>query len=100
MKKKSILTNIWRSSLFLLCFLPAVSCSAQNDTSRQENVPTETTSYPVPAEKAQLWESLKSKTQKEYDVCQEHCGYEQSCLDRCESVYKNRLETEYKRLTE
>jgi hypothetical protein len=100
MKKISILTNTWCIGLLLFCFFPAVSCSAQNSTSTQKNVPKETTSYTVPEEKAQLWESLKSKTLKEYEVCQEHCGYEQSCLDRCESVYKNRLETEYKRLTE
>ena len=100
MKKKFILTNTWCISLFLLCFLPAVSCSAQNETGMQENDPQETTPYPVPKEKAQLWESLKSNAQNDYEVCQEHCGYEQNCLDRCERVYKNRLETEYKRLTE
>ena len=52
----------------------------------QENVPQEKSASTVPEEKAQLWESLKNNAQKDYDVCQEHCGYEQSCMDRCETV--------------
>ena len=31
---------------------------------------------------------------------QEHCAYEQNCLDKCEAAYKARLEREYKMLRE
>ena len=60
-----------------------------------ENVPQEKISYTVPEEKAQLLESLKNNAQKDYDICQEHCGYWQDCLGRCEKVYKYRLGREY-----
>ena len=104
MKNKSIATIIWSLAFFIFCFLSVTSCSSKNDSSVQESTPTGTstptgsTSYSVPAEKAQLWESRKSVAQKDYDVCLEHCGYDQSCLDRCETVYKIRLDREYKML--
>lgn len=44
----------------------------------------------MPAGKAQLWEDLKSKAQNDYDIYQEHYGYEQACLERPENAYKNR----------
>jgi hypothetical protein len=47
-----------------------------------ENFPQEKIFYTVPEEKAQLRESLKNNAQKDYDVCQEHCGYGQGCLVR------------------
>jgi len=100
MKKKPIRANTLCIGLFLLCLLPTASCGAQNDNSMKTYVPPEETAYEVPKEKAQLWKDLKSKAQNDYDICQEHCGYEQACLDRCESVYKNRLEKDYKMLNE
>jgi len=98
MKKTSIATISWSLALFILCFLTVTNCSGKNDSSMQENAPTDTTSYSVPADKTQQWESLKNVAQKDYDVCLEHCGSGQSCLDRCETAYKNRLDNQYKML--
>jgi hypothetical protein len=99
--------------LLLLLILPLTGCSRQDKDSQtgsnresssskaidsQEPAAGEATPYPVPAEKAQMWESLKNVALKDYEVCIEHCGTEQSCLDRCESVYKHRLENDYKRV--
>lgn len=92
MKKISIQTTTYGFALFLLCFLPATICSGQDGSSMQQNT------YSVPEEKAQLWESLNNIARKDYDVCLEHCGYEQSCLDRCETAYENRLARDHKRL--
>lgn len=99
MKVKSHLINIWCIVLFTLLLAFAVSCSAQNDSSRStKNMSPETTTYEVPKEKMQLWESLKKNALNDYDVCQEHCGYEQECLDRCEKAYETRLNNDYKNL--
>lgn len=100
MKRKPVLANTWCIGLFILCLLPVASCNAQTASSMKTNVPQEKTAYTVPKEKAQLWEDLKTKAQKDYDICQEHCSYQQACLDRCETAYKNRLENDYKMLTE
>ena len=99
MKNISIMKTSCGLTLFFLFFLTIAACSAKNDGSMQESVQTDTTSYSVPAEKAELWESLKNVARKDYDVCLEHCGYEQSCLDKCEAAYKNRLANQYKMLT-
>jgi len=60
--------------------------------------PKDVSDYQVPAEKAQLWEDIKKVALNDYDVCQEHCAYEQECLDRCEQAYNTRLEREYEML--
>jgi hypothetical protein len=81
--------------LFSICLylIPASVCSGLG---KSEEIPAdEKTPYKVPAEKAQKWEALKNVALKDYDVCLEHCGYEQACLDRCETVYKSRLDREY-----
>lgn len=98
MKKTFILKTSCGLAMFILCFLTVASCSGKDDNSIKASGPTGTTSYSVPAEKAQLWESLKNVAGKDYDVCLEHCGYEQSCLDKCEAAYKNRLDNQYKML--
>ena len=95
MKKTTLVTIIWSLALIILFFL-ATSCSGQDNNTMKGNAPKAIASYEVPAEKSRKWESLKNVALKDYDVCQEHCGYELSCLDRCEAVYNNRLEREYK----
>jgi len=70
------------------------------EAGRQGNVSVDANFAPVPPEKAQLWEDLKKVARKDYDVCLEHCGIDQGCLDRCESVFKTRLENDYKRVTQ
>ena len=66
----------------------------------RENGPNEMPVYEVPEGKAKLWRDLKNRALKNYEICLEHCGYEQSCIDRCEEVYRNRLADDYKRLAE
>lgn len=82
-------------SLGLILLLASV-CSGQNNGGK--TVSEMQTPYTVPAAKVQKWESLQNKVEKEYDICLEHCGYEQSCMDRCEAAYKNRLDREYRQL--
>jgi hypothetical protein len=107
--------------LLLFCIPAFTGCSSQEKSSQesaiskdknsqevidsknkdsQEGELKEKTSSPVPPENAQLWKSLQELAQKDYDVCLEHCGGEQSCLDRCASAYKHRLENDYKRVTQ
>jgi len=97
-------------ALLAFCLLPLTGCSSGDRemqdtgdgraTDRQENVTAEDPFPPVPPEKAQLWEGLKNVARKDYDVCLEHCGADQGCLDRCASVYTTRLENDYKRVTQ
>jgi len=81
-----------------VCLLILGACSGPESTSP----PTETTAdqpaYSVPAAKAEQWERRQIMVQNEYDICQEHCGFDHDCLARCEQVYKTRLEREYKQL--
>ena len=94
MRKTFNKSSIYSLALVLFFFLP-VSCSGQNKNTMQENITKDGTSVSVPAEKKQQWESLKNNALKNFDVCQEHCGYEQSCLDKCEVAYNSRLERDY-----
>jgi hypothetical protein len=55
--------------------------------------------YNIPEEKKQQWESMKNLVEKEYNVCLEHCGNDNNCLARCDSVYKTRLERERERIS-
>lgn len=108
--RKSSLVKKYRLPVLLLFFLLAAMGCSSGDTGVRETgragtgsgggVAPDETSYAVPAEKAQLWEDLKKVARKDYDVCLEHCGSEQVCLDRCASVYKTRLENDYKRVTQ
>jgi hypothetical protein len=99
MKSPSLRTKAWGIGLIILLLLFAVSCNGRNNSSKPEIMSKETANYEVPKEKMQLWESLKNTAMKDYDVCQEHCGYEQDCLDKCEKAYKARLDREYKNLS-
>jgi hypothetical protein len=89
-KTTSVIISI---CLFLILGSIFSGWSNSGEIPAEEKIP-----YTVPAEKAQKWEDLKNLVRKDYDVCLEHCGYEQSCLDRCETVYKIRLDREYKLL--
>ena len=99
MKLTSLRTNTWCSGLIILLLFLAASCSSRDNSSKPENMSKEATNYEIPKEKMQLWESLKNNALKDYNVCQEHCGYEQECLDRCERAYETRLDRDYKSLT-
>ena len=89
-KTTSILLSI---CLFLL---PAAICFGLGNSG--ETAADEKTPYTVPADKARKWAGLKNVALRDYDVCQEHCGYEQACLDKCETAYKQRLDREYNML--
>ena len=81
-----------------VCFLVLGACSGPDQASPPTGATTDQPAYSVPTEKAGQWERLQNMVRNEYDICQEHCGYDHTCLDRCEQVYKTRLEREYKRL--
>jgi len=99
MKLKSLQINTWYIALIIFLLPFVVSCGNRNNSSQPEDMSQEMTTYEVPKEKMQLWESLKSNAMKDYNICQEHCGYEQECLDKCEKAYKARLDREYKNLS-
>jgi len=68
---------------------------------RAENLTVESTGqqeYIVPEDKKLEWKNIKNHVLDEYKVCEEHCGENSDCLNRCESVYRHRLETEHKKL--
>lgn len=46
------------------------------------------------AQEAQ-WERIKEGLLRDYEVCQEHCGGDQACLDNCEKAYKARMDRRY-----
>ncbi|MFC1843683.1 hypothetical protein ACFLZ5_02725 [Thermodesulfobacteriota bacterium] len=94
MKFFFINTTTCSLALILLILLP-VSCSGQEKNTMQKNVTKDATSFEVPDKKKQFWESLKNNALKNYDICQEHCAYEQNCLDKCKAAYNSRLEREY-----
>jgi copper chaperone NosL len=72
-------------------------CDAQKHG--EGKMQAQSTTYTVPEEKKQQWESMKNLVEKEYNVCVEHCGNDKDCLDRCEAAYKARLHREYQRLS-
>jgi hypothetical protein len=83
------------SVVFAWSLFPGV-CKAQ----KQGKPGTDAQStYNIPEEKKQQWESTKNLVEKEYNVCVEHCGNDNNCLARCESVYKTRLERERQRIS-
>ena len=77
--------------LFLLSPVFAVEQQVIDSTGQQE--------YRVPEDKKQEWENMKNRVLDEYKVCEEHCGNDSDCMNRCERVYRHRLETEHKKLT-
>jgi len=86
------------SAIFSICLFLVLASICSGLGSNGETAPDEKNPYTVPAEKVQKWEGMKNIARKDYDVCLEHCGYEQGCLNRCETVYKNRLDREYNML--
>jgi hypothetical protein len=54
--------------------------------------------YIIPENKMLEWKNIENNVLDEYKVCEEHCGKNSDCLNRCESVYRHRLETEHKKL--
>ena len=98
MKSTSLLINTGFTGLVILMLAFTLSCSSHDDSGRQKLISPAMTTYEVPKEKMQLWESLKNNALNDYNVCQEHCGYDQVCLDKCEKAYKFRLDNEYKNL--
>ena len=77
--------------LFLLSSVFAEQQQVIESTGQQE--------YSVPEDKKQEWENIKNHVLDEYKVCEEHCGNDSDCMNRCERVYRHRLETEHKKLT-
>jgi hypothetical protein len=108
MKKLCMAKTSCMLILVLFCFLLVTGCSSDkgmqktggSDIGSGGGTLPEQSPSAVPAAKVQLWEGLKKVARKDYEVCLEHCGGEQSCLDRCASVYKTRLENDYKRVTQ
>ena len=96
MKKLLHTLAIFYSGAVYLLILGA--CSGPESTSPPTETTTDQPAYSVPVAKTEQWERLQNMVLKEYDICQEHCGYDHSCLDRCEQVYKSRLEREYQQL--
>jgi len=82
-------TGVLGLLLFLLLSLPSFGNAAQEQSKA---------SFQVPAEKKEKWRSFQNLVQKEYKVCKEHCGKSRQCLDRCEQVYRVRLEREYRNM--
>ena len=54
--------------------------------------------YDVPEAKQQKWQSLQNLVEKDLYACEDDCGNDNACLDRCDQVYRFRLDREYKRL--
>ena len=54
--------------------------------------------YDVPEAKQQKWLSLQNLVEKELYACEDDCGNDNTCLDRCDQVYRVRLDREYQKL--
>ena len=54
--------------------------------------------YDVPETKQQKWQSLQNLVEKELYACEDDCGNDNACLDRCDEVYRVRLDREHKKL--
>ena len=52
-----------------------------------------------PQESRSQWEAVEKMLLEQYRVCAEHCGKDKACLERCDQVRQNRLETEYRDLS-
>ncbi len=52
-----------------------------------------------PQEKRSKWEAVERMLLEQYSVCAEHCGRDKACLERCDQVRRNRMETEYRALS-
>jgi hypothetical protein len=96
MRKQSISVITFAITLVFVLFVLAAICEAQKQGEAQTDAKS---AYNIPEEKKQQWESMKNLVEKEYNVCVEHCGNDKSCLDRCEAVYKIRLERERQRIS-
>lgn len=96
MKKRSFSFTVFTLFYVFICFLFIVSCSVKGNAAKLSS--SDLPAYEVPEGKKQKWEGIQNMVHKEYLVCIEHCGNDTGCLDRCEEVYKNRLDKEYKKL--
>ncbi len=56
-------------------------------------------SYDVAEPQKAAWARSLGFLAQELAVCQEHCGNDAACLDKCKQVHDHRMEFEYKRLT-
>jgi len=97
MKRRSVLVITLNLVYLFTCFSIG-ACASPDKGNTPKLATSDQTVYTVPAEKAQKWESIQNMVKREYNVCVEHCGNDKTCLDRCEKVYKNRLDREYKGL--
>ena len=52
----------------------------------------------LPQAKQAQWEGAQKSLRNELDSCNEDCGQDQNCFDKCEKAYKSRLDTEYQKL--
>jgi len=78
----------------LMFFLLSSVFAAEKPVTEPGNQPE----FSIPEEKKQEWESIKNHVLDEYKVCEEHCGSDSDCMNRCEGVYRHRLETEHEKL--
>jgi hypothetical protein len=97
MKSFSVLTSSFL--LVLVCFLFGGITKNKGFAITPETGFPDQPAYEVPEEKKEKWRSIQNMVHKEYEVCIEHCGYDNSCFDRCTETYRNRLDREYLRLT-
>ncbi len=92
-----VLSGILILSLCLVTTTAVPTYSANSSEVRQSPA-AEPSGDELPEARRQEWESLKKHLRHDYDVCAEHCGNSDPCLNKCEDVYRYRIEVEYKRI--
>ena len=101
MKRKLLSKTIFPAFLLGILLVPvSQSLGLGSDAAKSDGKDGKDIGYEVPADKAEKWQDIKDVLANEYDVCLEHCGNDKYCTDRCYEVYKYRLDTEYKALTD
>lgn len=55
--------------------------------------------YDVPESQKAAWARSLAFLAQELAVCEEHCGNDAACVDKCRQVHDHRMDFEYKRLT-
>jgi len=77
-------------------FLSGAANAAEPQSKTELLAAKDQPAYEVPEIKQQRWQSVQNMVTKELNSCKEDCGTDNSCLERCDEVYKARLDREYK----
>ena len=97
--KRTLYKNIFLLIfLVAVCFISGGANAAETQGAAGWLAANDQPAYDVPEAKQQKWLSLQNLVEKELYACEDDCGNDNTCLDRCDQVYRVRLDREYKKL--